>query len=64
MSVSDEYRERRGLQGIHRFHEFPSRNSPATAFRVKCHGSFILVTIVSCCERSQIKLYFVKTPSI
>lgn len=56
--------ERRGLQGVHRFHKFPSMNSPSTALGVKCHGSFILVTAVSCCEHSQIKLYLVKTPLI
>lgn len=38
-------------------------NSPSTALGMKCHGSFLLVTIVSCCEHSQIKLYFVETPS-
>lgn len=64
MSHSDEYRERRGLQGIHRFHKFPSVNSPSTALRVKNHGSFILVTIESCCEHFWVKLYLVKTPSI
>lgn len=30
---------------------------------MKSHGSFTLVTIVSCCEHSQIKLDFVKTPA-
>lgn len=64
MSVSDEYRERRRLQGIHRFHRFPSVNSPSTSPGVKRHGPFTVVTIVSCCEHFWIKLYLVKTPSI
>lgn len=55
---------RRGLQGVHRFHKFPSTNSPPTALGLKRHGSFILVTALSCWEHSQIKLNPVKTPSI